>query len=297
VHDWGVPVPGDPDHVVYVWFDALTNYISALGFGSADETRFDTWWRGNGDRVHVVGKGIVRFHALIWPAILLSAGLPLPTTLVVHDYVTAGGRKIGKSLGNAVDPAAIAAEFGADALRWWLCREVPRVGEVDFTEERLVDTANRDLAHGVGNLVQRTVTLAARVFDGPVRTDPLAVYRCSSELALAVVETPERVDQALAAYDWRAASGAIVALVDAANRHVERTRPWEQDGKAARAALAPLVAATRVLATELAPFTPGLAARVRERVGTDGRPVVPGPGVQPRVEPWVSATWGGPASS
>ena len=282
VHDWGVPVPGDPDHVVYVWFDALTNYISALGFGSGDETQFDTWWRGNGDRVHVVGKGIVRFHALIWPAILLSAGLPLPTTLVVHDYVTAGGRKIGKSLGNAVDPEAIAEEFGADALRWWLCREVPRVGEVDFTKERLVDTANRDLAHGVGNLVQRTVTPAARAFDGPVRGDPLAVYCCSSELALAVAETPARIDHALAAYDWRAASSAIVALVDAANRHLERTRPWERDPAAARAALTALVTATRVLATELAPFTPDLAARVHARVGCEGAPVCAGAAVQPR---------------
>ena len=115
----------------------------------------------------------MRFHAVIWPAILCSAGEPLPSTLFVHDYVTADGRKIGKSLGNAVDPADLLARYGVDALRWWLCREVPRIGEVDFTEDRLVETVNRDLANGVGNLVQRTVTLAAGAFgDDPVEAVP-----------------------------------------------------------------------------------------------------------------------------
>jgi len=282
VHDWGIPVPGDPDHVVYVWFDALTNYISALGFGGADETPFETWWGGDGDRVHVIGKGIVRFHALIWPAILLSAGLPLPTTLVVHDYVTAGGRKIGKSLGNAVDPEAIAAQFGTDALRWWLCREVPRVGEVDFTADRLIATADRDLANGIGNLVQRTVTLAARAF-GPDPVGPAP----AGELADAVAAARAGVDAALAGFDLRGATGVLVDLATAANRYVETTRPWEllDDPAAARAVLAPLVATVRALAHELEPFVPELARHVRERVGCEGAPVRPGPPVHPRLAP------------
>jgi len=280
VHDWGIPVPGDPDQIVYVWFDALTNYISALGFGGADETPFRDWWDTDGERVHVIGKGIVRFHALIWPAILLSAGLPLPTTLVVHDYVTAGGRKIGKSLGNAVDPAAIVETFGADALRWWLCREVPRVGEVDFTEARLVDTTNRDLAHGVGNLVQRTVTLAARAYGtGPVCTI------ATGDLAATGDAARTKLDRALARYDFKAATEALVGLVDAANRHIDATRPWEllDDQDAARAALAPLVRVTRTIATELEPFVPELARRVRARIGCEGEPVCPGAAVQPRI--------------
>ena len=280
VHDWGVPVPGDPDHVVYVWFDALTNYISALGFGGTPDAEFDEWWDTDGERVHVIGKGIVRFHALIWPAILTSAGLAIPTTLVVHDYVTAGGRKIGKSLGNAVDPEAVAARFGTDALRWWLCREVPLLGEANFTEDRLVETANRDLANGVGNLVQRTVTLAARAFDRePVRTI------ATGDLAATGTATRAHVDDALARYDLRAATAAIVALVDAANRYVDATRPWEllDNRDAVRAALAPLVHATRTIAAELDPFVPELAARVRERVGGDGEPVCPGAAVQPRI--------------
>src|SRR5262249_38279043 len=139
-----------PDQLVYVWFDALLNYASAPGLDR---------WADFARRTHVVGKGIVRFHAVIWPAILLSAGLPVPDELFVHDYVTADGRKIGKSLGNRVDPGALIDSYGPDALRWWCAREVPRIGETDFSEERLVAVVNRDLAHGIGNLVQRVVAL------------------------------------------------------------------------------------------------------------------------------------------
>src|SRR5262249_21367055 len=143
IGDWGIPVPGDDEQLVYVWFDALVNYVSAPGIKA---------WTTAEERVHVIGKGILRFHAVIWPALLLSAGLPLPDRLLVHDYVTANGRKIGKSLGNAVDTEALVDRYGVDAVRWWLAREVPRVGEADFTEERLVAATDRDLAHGVGNL-------------------------------------------------------------------------------------------------------------------------------------------------
>jgi methionyl-tRNA synthetase len=280
VHDWGIPVPGDPEQVVYVWFDALTNYVSALGFGGADPAAFGEWWDADGERVHVIGKGIVRFHAVIWPAILLSAGLSLPTTLFVHDYVTAGGRKIGKSLGNAVDPAAVAEQYGVAALRWWLCREVPRVGEVDFTSERLVETANRDLANGVGNLVQRTVTLASRAF----ANEPVCPTT-TGHFAAVVRGVPERIDPAFQSDDLKLATEILLGFVNDANRYVEETRPWEllDDAAAARAVLAPLVFATRTLATELEPFTPGLAERIRERVGYDGDPVRPGPPVYPRI--------------
>ena len=207
--DWGIPVPGDPDQIIYVWFDALINYLSAAPAG---------WWAEGVTIRHVVGKGIVRFHAVIWPAILLSAGLTLPDELFVHDYVSANGRKIGKSLGNAVDPLDLAARFGIDALRWWLLREVPRVGEADFTEDRLVETANRDLANGVGNLVSRVVGLGgAAGADGASRPSALS----------------EAVDDAIAAFDLRAATGAIVAEVDAVNREIERVQPWTRTGAGA----------------------------------------------------------------
>jgi len=284
VHGWGIPVPGDPDQIIYVWFDALINYVSALGYGNAHDIGYRRWWIDAHDRTHVIGKGIVRFHAVIWPAMLCSARQPLPSTLLVHDYVTADGRKIGKSLGNAVDPSTLADRYGVDAVRWWLCREIPRVGEADFSSARLVATSDRDLANGVGNLVHRTVTLAARA-DGPERV----TLGPACELTSIGDATRSRVDAALAEFDLRGATGALVRMVDAANRHIESTQPWISlrepgDADAARAALAPLVGAVRVIGTELEPFVPALAARVRARIGLVDEPVVPGPPIQPRLD-------------
>ncbi|MGO9872700.1 MAG: class I tRNA ligase family protein, partial [Acidimicrobiia bacterium] len=254
-------------------------------YGDAERPDYRQWWLDPGDRTHVIGKGIVRFHAVIWPAMLCSAAQPLPTALVVHDYVTADGRKIGKSLGNTVDPSALCDRYGVDALRWWFCREIPRVGEADFSAERLVTTCDRDLANGVGNLVQRTVTLAARVYGRErITVGP------ACELTATGDATRARIDTALAEFDLRGATAALVSLVDSANRYIDATRPWELlrdaghlDG--ARAALAPLVGAVRVIGAELEPFVPALAARVRARIGAAGGPVVPGSPLQPRLQP------------
>src|SRR5205814_4726051 len=128
---WGIPVPGDPDQVIYVWWDALGNYVTSLDY--PDGADFRRWWVGSDRRIHLVGKGVLRFHAVYWPAMLLSAGLPLPTDILVHDYLTVGGAKISKSASGpaarAADPAALAAAYGTDAVRWWLLREVPRTGD------------------------------------------------------------------------------------------------------------------------------------------------------------------------
>ncbi len=171
---WGIPVPDDPGQVIYVWWDALGNYITALGYGSGSGGTdggelYARWWGGAGRRIHLAGKGVVRFHAAYWPAILLSAGLPLPTDILVHDYLTIHGRKISKSGGAdvATDPVALAERFGADAVRWWLPREVPRVGDADFTVARLIARAIDDLANGLGNLVSRVTSMAHRVPAGP----------------------------------------------------------------------------------------------------------------------------------
>lgn len=145
-HGWGIPVPDDPQQVVYVWWDALGNYVTSLGYGT-DDPAYERWWAAGDRRVHLAGKGVVRFHAVYWPAMLLSAGLPLPTDILVHDYLTVAGQKISKSgNGTAVDPVALTTAYGTDAVRWWLLRDVPRVGDADFTVERLIARADADFA-------------------------------------------------------------------------------------------------------------------------------------------------------
>ena len=252
-------MPGDPDQVIYVWFDALDQLPQRARLR---RRRAASRLVAGARPRHVIGKGIVRFHALIWPAILLSAGLPLPTTLFVHDYVTANGRKIGKSLGNAVDPSTLVERFGVDALRWWLLPRGPAASAKPTSPKtRLVETANRDLANGIGNLVQRRSRWRRRTAAAGPR----------SRRRLARCRRAARVDDALDAFDLRAATGASSAPVDAVNRCVEQAQPWALRGDArARQCVAPLHATTRAIVDELAPFVPDLAARARP-LGPAGR--------------------------
>jgi len=277
-HGWGIPVPGDPSQVIYVWFDALANYITALDYGTGGEA-YERWWCGSDERVHVIGKGITRFHAIYWPAILRSAGAPPPTAIYVHDYLTVEGQKIAKSLGTAIDPLDIVERSGSDALRWWFARDVPPNGDADVRDELLVARAN-ELADGIGNLVNRTITLAAR---RPAASS--ATPSEDDELARRRAALPAAIDDGLGAFDLRAATAALWELVAEANRHVSATRPWEL-AKAARAGdaaasehldqvLATLLAACEVIARELAPFLPQAAERIdqalRELDATQGR--------------------------
>jgi methionyl-tRNA synthetase len=301
---WGIPVPGDPDQVIYVWLDALCNYISALGYGAGDtgygagdtgDGEYRRWWAGGGRRIHLLGKGVLRFHAVYWPAMLLSAGQPLPTDIFVHDYLTAGGRKISKSAGaSACEPAALAAEYGADAVRWWLLREVPRVGDADFTVERLIARADDELANGLGNLVNRVIAMIHRYRDGqpPQRPGPGRGPAGDQDLDLdrACRQAGALAGAALAEFDFRQAAAAVWAIVDEANRLVDRVRPWElakaeRDGTAADAGarldtvLRVLLDACQALGRELGPFLPDAAARITAQCapGEDGRLPSPSP--------------------
>jgi methionyl-tRNA synthetase len=266
---WGIPVPDDPDQVIYVWFDALANYITALGYG-ADAAAYGDWWHGSGERLHVIGKGISRFHAVHWPAILLSAREPLPTSILVHDYLTVQGQKISKSLGTAIDPLWVVDRYGVDALRWWFLRDVPRKGDADFREDLIAARAN-ELADGLGNLINRTIALVSRnrpdgirkAAGSPADAEPLR-RQCG--------ELPAAIDEALARFDLRAAAAALWEAVTQANRFVSVTQPWEL-AKAARAGdrpasehldavLALLLDACRVIASELPPFLPAAAERI-----------------------------------
>ncbi len=257
---WGIPVPDDPSQTIYVWIDALCNYITALD----DDETIGTWWRSAEERVHVVGKGIIRFHALYWPALLLSAGLPLPTRLWVHDHLTVERAKIAKSAGNVVDPTRLVDEFGADALRWWLVRHHPLGVDADFTVASLVSDANTDLANTIGNLVTRTVTLVHRLRAGRV---PTGAWRSRGQPTTCL-------DDALDTYDLARAAACVVDLARHANRRLDAQRPWElarsSEPDSARridAALAEAIGRCRQIVDLLEPFTPELAARCRAQLG------------------------------
>jgi len=263
---WGIPVPGDPSQVVYVWFDALANYITSLGYGSGSDT-YRAWWGGAAERLHVIGKGIVRFHAVYWPAILLSAREPLPTTIYVHDYITSGSRKLSKSSG-AGDAFSTLERFGPEALRWWFLRDVPRSGDAEFREERVAARAN-ELADGLGNLVNRTVSLLGERSGGERSPEALA----------GIASLPGEIDAALADFDFRAATEALWERVAAANRYVSATRPWELAETERAGVLDVVVEAIRAVALELGPFLPDAArriVRVTDGVGADeGRRLFP----------------------
>ncbi len=259
-----------------MWVDALTNYISALGYGN-DGDDYSNWWLGGGERVHVIGKGILHFHAVYWPALLASAGEPLPTAVFVHDYLTVDGAKISKSAGNAASPSGTVARHGADALRWWFGREVPRAGDTDFTDDRLVKRANADLANGFGNLVNRTVTLLTRQRGGTVPAVPVD----AGGPAGPATDLPATVDAALARFAIRDAAAAIGEVIAAANRYIQQQRPWElaaTDDARFDTVMATLIDVLRVVAAEIRPFTPELAATALRQLG-DGAGRVPPPSV------------------
>src|SRR5215472_201729 len=326
---WGIEVPDDPSQVIYVWWDALGNYITSLHYGtsSGGSGDYQRWWVGADRRTHVVGKGVLRFHAVYWPAILLSAGEPLPTEIFVHDYLTVAGRKISKSatgpgdpIGQpgakdpgANDPVALVRCYGADALRWWLVRDVARVGDTDFTVDKLIARANQDLANGVGNLVNRVVSLVHSYRNGVVRpcAPPPGTSRWlaaaasadrrgaldwpadAAEVRATLEATPGAVRAALARFDFRAAAAAVFRIVEQANRYAETAAPWHlaraertngAPGERLDRVLGALVATCQVLASELWPFLPDLAARVAAACDDFGGTLPTPQPVFPRIE-------------
>lgn len=248
---WGVPVPGDPAQVVYVWFEALTNYLTGLGYGSDGED-FKRFWQESSSIVHVIGKDILKFHAVYWPAMLLSAGLPLPGAIFVHGHLTVEGRKIGKSLGNAVDPFPLIRRYGTDAVRYYLLRAVRSGEDGDVSEARLREVYNTDLANGLGNLVRRLESLCERCGFGGTAAPDLRV--------------PPDVRDALDRFDFAGALKAVYGLVDDLNREIDAVRPWEllkrqRAGKLGQH-LSAWVGSVRAISWALRPFLPRTAERI-----------------------------------
>jgi methionyl-tRNA synthetase len=282
---WGIDVPDDPGQVVSVWFDALANYISALGFGIEGSAAYATWWTGADRRVHVIGKGILRFHALYWPAYLLSAGEALPTEIHVHPHLSVDGAKLSKSSGVTVDPVDLVDRFGTDRLRWWLTRDTAVTSDTDFTEQRLAGRADHDLAHGVGNAVNRVASLLHRYRDGIVPSTGAEEVGEASALPAVVVGL-------LATFERKAATTAILDALGALNRDLAATRPWEVAGDPSRSdELDQLLErhhrTITSIAAALAPIVPTLAAAFLTQL-------TPGPGgglpaPRPIVERLVAA--------
>jgi methionyl-tRNA synthetase len=273
---WGVAVPDAPDEVIYVWVDALANYLTGVGYPDDSQT-FERFWPAE---LHLVGKEIIRFHCLYWPALLLSAGLPLPRRVFAHGWLTRDGKKISKTAGNVVDPHGLAAEFGSDAVRYYFLRAIPFGRDGDFTRQAFVARYTADLANDFGNLVQRATILASHhpglASGAPEHPGP-AELRLRDEAA----HLAERVTQAFETLELHEAPAAVGAFVSEVNRYVDLTAPWTlaRDGDTQRLAvvLTHLVEATRLAAWYYAPIIPIAATAAYYRLV--GTPPAPGGGV------------------
>lgn len=236
---WGIPVPGNEGQNMYVWCDALSNYVSALGFGTDDDAKFRQFWPAD---AHIVGKDILRFHALIWPAMLLSAKLPMPKSLWVHGMITSGGKKMSKSIGNVVDPNEYINQYGADALRYFLAREIPPFEDGDFTKGKFIEIYNANLANGLGNLVSRTLAMAQQYFDGVITRRlsvdiPLLVRRgtLSGEEKVAGYSIPYTIEhvilpeytQKMDRFDVQQASDEIWKLIGLLDGYITDHEPFK----------------------------------------------------------------------
>ena len=269
--DWGIPVPWDDAHVVYVWYDALINYITAIGYGE-DSERFSVWWPAVH---HLLGKDIIRFHCVWWPAMCLAAGIDPPASFVVHGWLLVGGEKMSKTKLNQIDPVELANDIGVDALRYHLVREVTLGSDGDFTYEGLIARYNPDLANNLGNLLARVAAVVAskRAGVGPAPRPAEAGVRLS-EVAGEVVTTWRETWARFAGHE---AMEATWRLVRAANAELEAVEPWKlEPGPAVDAVLGDALEALRIVAVLVSPVMPSVAAELWGRIGLAGRPDIAG---------------------
>lgn len=259
--NWGVPVPNDPTQRIYVWFDALNIYQSGVGFGW-DEEKYKKWWPAD---LHVIGKGIIRFHAVYWPAFLLSAGLPLPKKLLVHEYLTVDGQKMSKTLGNVYDPNVAIDKFGTDALRYFCLGKISPFQDGDFSEEKLRVAYNADLANGLGNLVARVAKLCQQ---NNIKVSPGAKVWCAG--------LAEHMEE----FKFNEALSIIWELISEADKKINEERPWELSGEELATTLAGCVKTIQAIAFNLQPFLPETAEKILEQFSG---PIKSAPPLFPRI--------------
>ena len=265
---WGIPVTFDDKHVVYVWIDALSNYISALGFWNEQYNDFDKFWPAD---VHMVAKDIMRFHAIIWPAMLMALDLPLPKHLAVHGWITFNGQKMSKSLGNVVDPFILGERYGADAIRYHILREMALGADSSFSNEIMINRINSELANGLGNLVSRTVAMADKYFGGTLPADREA-GDFDAELIAEAEGLVAKVDEFMDKTQINNALAEIFKVVSRANKYIDETAPWvlgKDESKKARLAtvLYNLLETIRIVSTLLSNFMPTTMPKVWEQIG------------------------------
>lgn len=262
---WGIPVPGDPDKVLYVWADALTNYISALGWPNDKE--FKKFWPAD---IHLVGKEILRFHAIIWPAMLMAAGIKPPKQVFAHGWWTVDGKKMSKSLGNVVDPLDVIQKYSVDSFRYFLLREIPFGADGDYSDKAMAARHNSELADDLGNLVNRTVVLVEKKLGNVVRV----IAKPDADIAPLLKTTPKKVTQALERMQFHTALAEIWNLVAAANRYINDNKPWAENDSAVLAAeLYNLLETVRIIAVLIYPFMPETAEKIFRQLGIDYKAV------------------------